>query len=282
MANVYLGWPNRIEEAVLSGGSWESSLPLANVATTRLTQVARTTDDANASTKMLLDLGQARSLRSVAAVNHNCSSAANWRILLGTTSGGSEVYTSGWIDVWQMSFDNDLLEWETAGWWEGITDDEYLRAPYMAVHVLDAFYSARYVTIEFDDTSNADGYLQVGRVFVGGGIVPTYNYDYDQSHAWIDPSTIERSDSGSEFAVVRPKLRSTQFSLSWLTAAEAEYVHEMQRRLGTTGDVLYVPDAADADAQQRYGFLGRMQALDRIRHPYVSTRASAFEIVEKL
>lgn len=282
MANVYIGWPNRVAEATLTGGSWESSLPRSNLATERRTQVARTTDDALASTKVLLDLGQARSLRGLAAINHNCSSAALWRITLGTTSGGSEVYSSGWINVWQMAFDGDLIEWEQAGWWEGITDDEYLRAPYAAVHVMSQFYSARYATIEFDDTANADGYLQIGRLFIGGGLVPTYNYSYDAADGWEDPSTVERGDAGGEFAVVRPKLRTARFSLDWLTPAEAEYVHEMHRRVGTTGDVLYVPDATDADTAQRYGFVGRLRALSPITYPHARTRANAFEVVEKL
>lgn len=280
--NVYLGFPNRIAEATLTGGSWESTLPRANLATDRRTQVARTTDALLASTKVHIDLGQARSLRGIAAINHNCGLADQWRVTFGSTSGASDIYDTGWQDVWQMAFDSDLVEWEEAGWWEGIADDEYLRAPYMAAHVTAQYYSARYVTIEWDVTANADGYLQVGRLFVGGGLVPALNMDYDGADSWLDLSSVERADTGSEFAVVRPKVRVARFDLSWLTPAEAEYWHEAQRRLGTTGDLMYAGDPDNPDALQRYGFVGRQRELSPIRYPRALTRATTIEIVEKL
>jgi hypothetical protein len=151
------------------------------------------------------------------------------------------------------------------------------------VHVISEFKSARYWSIEVDDTTNADTYVQIGRVFVGGGLLPAKNiFLRARWTAGRTPSSIVRSESGAEYAVVLPKLRVTRFRLDWLTPAESEYVHEMLRRLGTTGEVLYVPDANDADAQQRYGFLGRLRELSAIEYPYVSTRAIALEIAEIL
>jgi len=282
VANVFLGWPNRVGESTLSGGSWLAALPRANVADARITKVARSSTDAVSDTKIIGDMGQARSIRAFALVNHNLSQSALVRFRLGTTSGGAEVYDSGWVNAWQMSFDTDLLEWEDAGWWEGITDDEYLRAPFAVVHVISEFKSARYWSIEVDDTANVDTYVQIGRVFVGGGLLPAKNFSFGSLDGWEDPSSIVRSESGAEYAVVLPKLRVTRFRLDWLTPAESEYVHEMLRRLGTTGEVLYVPDATDADAQQRYGFLGRLRELSAIEYPYVSTRAIALEIAEIL
>ena len=135
MGVCFLGWPNRIDDATLTGGSWDSSLPLANLKTRQITKVARTADDATASTKFLADLGEARSLLAVALVNHNLSSAAQWRVLLGTTSGGSEVYAGAWVNAWRLTFDSDMLEWGDSGWWEGVADDDYLGAPFDSVHV---------------------------------------------------------------------------------------------------------------------------------------------------
>ena len=279
---VYLGWPNRVGESTLSGGSWLAGLPRANVADQRITRVARSSTDAIADTKILGDMTTNRSVRAFALVNHNLSLSAKARFRLGTTSGGAEIYDSGWVDAWQMSWDTDMLEWEEAGWWEGIADDEYLRAPYMVVHVLPGFYTGRHWSIEIDDTSNADGYVQIGRVFVGGGLVPTRNMSFGYLRGWEDLSEITRGDAGAEFALVRPRLRTTRFELSWLTSAEAEYVHEMQRRLGRTGEVLFVPDTSDSDAAQRYGFLGRLRTLSPLEYPFIDTHKAAFELQEIL
>lgn len=279
---VYLGFPNRIGEATLSGGSWESTLPRTHLATERRTQVARTTDVLLASTQVQLDFGQIRSFRGIGGINHNAPPWAQWRITLGSTAGNYDIYDSGWIDIWQMAFDNDLVEWEEAGWWEGIADDEYLRAPYMMVHVLPEFTSARYMKIEWDVTGSADGYLQIGRLFVGGGLVPEWNMDFDGSDAWTSLSTVERADTGADVALVRPSVRTARFDLSWLSSAEAEYWHEATRRLGATGDLMYVPDVDDPDAAQRYGFVGRLQAPSAIRYPRALTRSTTIELVEKL
>lgn len=281
-STVYMGWPNRVGESTLSGGSWLAALPRDNMKDARITKVARSSTAALADTKVLGDMGIARSIRGFALVNHNLSQSALVRFRLGTTSGGAEVYDSGWVSAWRMTFDTDLLEWEEPGWWEGIADDEYLRAPFAVVHIAPSFLTARYWSIEINDTTNTNGYVQIGRPFVGGGLVPSRNFSFGYVDGWEDLSSVTRGDNGAEYAVVRPRLRVSRFALEWLTSAEAEYVHEMKRRLGTTGEMLFVPDTSDVDAQQRYGFLGRMRTLSPIEYPFMSIRKSAFEVAEIL
>jgi len=278
---MMLGAPNRVPESTLSGGSWEASLPLANMQDERRTKVARSVDALATSTIVKGSLSTARSLRQFRFRNHNCSADAQWRVTLGTTAGDDDIYNSGLLNVWQMAFDTDLLEWEEGGWWEGIGDDEFLRSPFDAVHVADQYYTAQYWQIEIIDTSNADGYVQ-GKAFVSGGLVPARNYSIGASDTWVDPSEIERGRSGSEFATVLPKVRAASFTLDGLSSAEVEYVHDLYRRLGITGDVGYVPDVDDADAQQRYGFVGRMVKLDPIRFAQITRRSAGFELIEKL
>ena len=48
-------------------------------------------------------------------------------------------------------------------------DDDHIRHPYIAPMLLPTWYSARYVRwIEIDDTTNPDGYIQIGRVLSAG------------------------------------------------------------------------------------------------------------------
>lgn len=282
MSNLILGWPNRIDDATLTGGSWRAGLTLANLQNRRMSSVARSTTDATADTKFLADLGQSRSLRVVALVNHNLSIDATWRITLGTSSGGSQVYDSGWQGAWAMTFDSEMLEWEADNWWAGIADDEYVRHPFNIVWPFDAYYSARYVTIEIDDTTNPDGYVQIARPFVGGGLQPVTNASFGASDGWVDPSGIEAAISGAEFFDMRQRYRAARFALEWLDNEDFKRAFELQRRLGTTGEVLYVPDPADLDACQRRGFLGRLRELSPIEYPRLSIRSAAFELKELL
>ena len=283
MGVCFLGWPNRIDDATLSGGSWTAGLPLNNLKARQITKVARTADDATASTKFLADLGEARHLLAFALINHNLSSLATWRIKLGSTSGGAEIYDSDWTSAWKLTFDSDMLEWGDSGWWEGVADDDYLGAPFAAIHLMPGFLTARYVTIEISDTSNADTYIQIGRVFIGGGFWPGINAAHEgYGENWEDLSTVTASDSGTEFFDERRRGRVVRFVLPYLTANEFNTLYEMQRRLGTTGEVMWIPDLADDEAQQRSGFLGRMRQLSQIEYPWISGRRLAFEIKEIL
>lgn len=283
MSNVLIGWPNRIDSGTLSAGSWLSGLPLTNLQDRALAKVARSTNATTASTKFQLDLGQARTLYAFGLVNHNLSLAATWRIKLGTTAGASDLYDSSGQGAWAMAFDNDMLEWESQNWWEGPLADVYIRSPFAVLWVMPASITARYVTIEITDTTNADGYVQIGRVFVGGGITPTYNMGYGgMGDAWEDPSVIESTPGGAEFYDLRRRFRSVQFSLEWVTNTEFKQLYEMQRRQGTTQEVLYIPDRSDYEAMQRMGFLGRLRQLNAIEYPFYNMRKAAFEIKEIL
>lgn len=277
--NIILSYPNRATAATVSGGSWLAGLPAANLANRELWKVARSTNTALASTKFTADLGAARLLRAFALANHNLSAAATWRVTLGTTAGAADVYDGGWQNVWRMAFDT-LVEWESATWWLGTAGDEYLRSPYAAMHAAPDLYTARYITVEISDTANADGYVQIGRLFAGGGVQPTYNPGYGLQDGWRDLSTTDSAESGAFWATARRRLRNTSFVLGVVTPAEAAYLHEMQRLVGTTDEVLYIPYPADMGESQRYGYLGRLSELSPIDYPYCRIRSLPLRIEE--
>lgn len=281
MANCLISYPNRVDEATITGGSWEASLPLTNLQDRQLSLVARSTDALATSTIVRFAYSTTRAFRCFALVNHNLSEAAQWRVKVGTTAGGAEVYDSSLIDCWQMAFDLGLMPWGTAGLWRHIDGDEFVGHDRAIVHVApDGWYDAQHVEISITDTSNADGYVQIGRVFLGGGVQPAYNMSYGMSEGWVDRTEVQTTPGGAEYFQNKRPYRQATFSLDWLTAAEFQRFYEMQRLLGISGEVFYVPDTADADAQQRQGFLGRLQELSAIEYPYVNTRKKAFRVKE--
>lgn len=283
MGNCLISFPNRIDAATLTGGSWSASLPRANLADRQLSLVARSSTAAAADTKVLADLGSTYSLRGFALVNHNLTQAAQWRILLGSTSGASDVYSSGWVDVYQMAFDPNLIPWGGAGLWRGIDGDEYVGTDRAAIHVADGWYDARYLTIEISDTANADGYVQVGRLFAGGGVEPGKNMSHAGfSEGYEDRSIVTENATGEEFFDERTPYRVTRLRLEWSTHLEFQRWYEMQRQLGVTGEVLWIPDVDDAGEQQARGFLARMRQLSPIEYPYTATRSIAFDLKELL
>jgi hypothetical protein len=178
-----------------------------------------------------------------------------------------------------MSF-GDFVEWESATWWSGIAGDEYLRSPYNAQIVLDDWYSVRYLTIDIVDTTNPDGYVQIGRLFAGNAIQPAVNADFGLQDAWEDMSSFELSEDGAMFATARRRLRLVTFQFSFLSHTEAQYIHELQRLSGTIDEILYIPYPDDMGESQRYGFMGAMQQLSAIEYPRHALRSTSMRIKE--
>lgn len=279
MQNIILSYPNRADAATITGGSWSGALPVTNLANREVWKVARSTNALLASTKFNVDIGDQKSLRCFALANHNMSASATWRVTLGSTTGGDDIYDSGWISIWRMAF-NDIVEWESITWWTGVAGDEYLRSPYAAMHAAPDIYTARYLTIEVNDAANVDGYVQIGRLFAGGALQPTYNPVYGLQDGMTDLSTTDAAESGARWSTERRRIRNTSFVLGWVTPTEASYMQEMQRSLGTIGEVLYIPYPADMGESQRWGYIGRMSELSPIEYPHYRTRSLPIKLEE--
>lgn len=275
MANIGLFWPNRCTaSATVSGGAWQAALPASNVCDPQIAKVARSTNALAASTRLQLDLGSARSMRAFALVNHNFSANAQWRVLLGTTSGASDVYAGTLANWLHLDFEAGLVA-------QGMEDGVYLRNGTPAIIILPGFYSARHVTVEISDTGNADGYVQIGRAFAGGGFIPTINAVYGLQDSWVDLSTAEFSEGGSLWGTARRRLRMVRLVLQALTTTEGEQLHEMQRVLGTIDEVLYVPDIASQADMQRFGMLGTLSEMSALEYPFQRYRSLPIVIRQK-
>lgn len=271
--NLALCWPTRITESItIGGGSWLSSAPASNVATAQATETARSTNALTSSTKITFDLGQSRVLRGFGLGHTNIDADGLWRILLGTSSGGSQVLTTSWTDCWHLDHRTGLAALGLEPNDSAVPDDEDI------IMFLGDYYSARYVTLEIDNTTNADGFVEIGTVFAGGALIPGENASYGLRHLRKSQSTVSRSEAGSQWRYRRPRSKGEQFLLEWLTPTEGAYVDEMMRQIDTTDICLYVPDGGDPDATQRYGFIGLLRELSDIEHPNVNTNSVALAL----
>lgn len=278
--NILLCVPNRIDSATLSGGSWRAALPLANLADAQFTEVARSTDATTGSTKFDVDMASARAIRLVALSNHNLSQSATWRVTLGTTAGGTDVYDSGWVNVWRLTFDNELLRWESPSWWTGTSPDEYTGHPWPAVLALADWYTARYGRVEISDTGNSAGYVQIGRAHFCNAFEPAVNAVYGLKDGWSDLSTATRAESGAQWFTARRRFRTVQFMLDSLSESEGATLYELMRSAGTVGEVFYAPMHTDLAACQRYGFAGRLAELSALDFPRPIRRALPVRLEE--
>lgn len=283
MANITLSWRNRTDASTLASGSWLSTLPLNNIKNRQVQKVARSSDATLTSTKFTVDLGSAKTIGVVALIVHNISVDGTCRIRGNSiTDMTTPAYDSGWVDVWPNGIiPQDLLEWEDDNFWLGTMSQED-RAGYNApyINLMASQQSLRYWLIEIDDTTNADGYVQIGRLFMGATWTPEYNYEQGSAGlGYSDPTTVEKSLSEAEYFDVRSRSRVFGFNLKFLSSAEAySYVLELQRLAGTSGEVLCIPDSEDTDYLVKRSFVGRMISMSKISIPTLSSHPHTVDI----
>lgn len=285
-STLLLGILNRIDQATLSGGAWQGTLPLSNLKDRRLSRLARTTNTAGASTQFVMDLGAARRVGALALIAHNLSVTATVRFIGDDASDfATPIYDSGALAVWPAGMiPQELLEWEDDNFWLGTVSQESIagfKTPF--VHVPAAAQILRYWKVEISDAGNSDGYIHLGRVYIGDAWMPDYNHNYGSDLGYDPRSETEESLGGEEFYDVRRGRRVHRFELGYLSKTEAlDRALQTQRLQGTTGEILIVPDTADTVNFAKVSFLGRIKSSGRVTTVKYNIHAWPLEIQEIL
>lgn len=244
---------NRLASATLSGGSWGASTGRDYLKTRDEAYSARTSDATNASTKFIVDHGSAVARRVLSLRCHNLSSAAQIRWSVGTSSGGNEVATTGQVDCWRF------------------TPLAYDGRDHEVLIVLPASATGRYDYVELFDSSNADGYVDIGQAWIGPlDFTPTFNAIYGLKHTLKSMSTKERSAGGKLWTEQQRSVRGVQMALEAMESANGNALHELQRYVGTTEQMLYLPSLTDHAEIQRHGWLGTFDEMSALDYPYYS------------
>ena len=285
MANCMLGFPNRTDASVLTGGSWVGTLPLSNLQSRLIGKVARSIDTALSSTKFDIDLGAGTKVQAISLRNHNITLTGTYRVTASTSPSFAVLsYDSGWLDVWPVVFPWGTLEWEDDNWWSGKYTVEQTQGYTVELdHLLPAMKVARYWRVEFSDTRNPDGYVQFGRLFIGPVWQPKINMSYGASIAWETKTGSQEAIGGAEYFQRRTPYRVAKFSLNWMDQDEAfSQAFELMRRAGIDQEVLFIHDPDDTVHALRRRFLARLRTLSAIEYPYFNINSAAFEVKELL
>jgi len=285
VGNLILAYPNRADASAVSfsGGSWESDLPLINLQNTYLSKVARSTDAVVTNTKFSIDLSTNRYIQILALLKHNISESGKVRIRAFSDAGHTnEIYNSGWKSAWSQVYEPGQVEWEEDEFWtlSWSADTKY---PLFHLIVLEEQISARYWEVEFDDTTNGDGYVQCGRLIMASGWQPTRNYSYGAGLAWQSNTLVDRTPGGVADFDERTSQRVQRISLDHLTDDEAfQIMLDIQKELDISGEMFFIADPNDTVNLMRRSFLARLARNDMLTQTYYSGQSANLTLIEVL
>lgn len=281
MANAHFLTGAVSSAGTLSGGSWNSSYPLANLLTTQPGQKARSSDDALASTLFVLDLGSSQSLQMFAGINHNLSAGSTARIRVSDNSNGSSPSLDTTIDI-----DVTSVVWGSRPWgafpWRGI--EAGILGPSVFFYLHTSEVSGRYVLVDISDEDNVDGYVEIGCFLAGVPFVPAVNVGFGASVGVVDDSRAERGIGAGFYAQSKPKRRRVAGPIDYLTQSEAlTDLYDMKDAVGRSKGVLFMLDPDEtASTRQRRTIYGTFTELAPIeyRSPHEAPFAWAFALEE--
>lgn len=279
MDRVIIGYGNRIEQGTLSGGAWQA--PLSNIKIRALQERARSADAERASTWFDVDLGTERLVSMLAINAHSLSVNALVRITAGSAVGGNELYDSGWQDAWPPAFATSTLEWEDINFWDGRLTAEQ-RAAYTSCYAVELpVVYAQHWRFEFDDVNNSDGYIEIGRVFMGRKFDATFEIGAELG--WQDESKVSRSLMRVKYFDKIKPFRVANLSIPAMSDEQAmSGLFELQRIAGQTEEVLFIGAPDTPSEMIRQAFVGTLRKLSPVRAFSYKLNSSGLEIEEDL
>lgn len=266
MSNVIFGYNNIVGTSVLTGGTFETNLPRDNLKTDKLAELAQTTT--SASTVIIATYALNQTVGCIALANHNFSSDCQIDIVIRDVGNAiiASVYNlAPYID----SNRNNIVNW------------------FLDTNITTAIT----VHITITDTTNTNGFLSIGRLFIGKQFEPERNADYGSaSHAKTDLSESSKSINGVKWSRKRAKIRTASIGIGSISESDMLIVDDLMQISGTTDDVIYAftrPTYTDIagvlhqdELSYKRTFIGNLSALDAINSPFFGRYSAQFNIEE--
>ena len=161
------------------------------------------------------------------------------------------------------------LDWMDVGFWLG-TGAEIVDPDDQGVDIRHNFpspQSMRYIKIEFADPTNADGFVEVGYLFIGDVFVPTYNVAPDPTYNRVSLTTMQQAVGGGQYFNRRGSRK--RLVVNWQLLLQDEVFGELDQiiRIHDIDRPVYVDLEPDNILASGFttAFLARMAQLPELR-----------------
>lgn len=155
------------------------------------------------------------------------------------------------------------------------------------IHVtkLPTTKNARWWSLILNAASLTGGvnYIDIGVAWAGAVFTPKRNMQYGYNWAFVDSSSINTVEtSGLDFVRQGFKRRNIVFSFDSLDDADAEIISNMQRLVGTSQQVLFVPDPDDVTSDFAQPIIGRLTDTNPTALPSFQTYTKSFSLLQSI
>lgn len=259
-----LFYDDQSDDIDFSGPAWD--LPLTNLQDPRLSKVARSVDAANANTKFYFEFSAAITTDAIILVATNLDEDAQYRITAYSDPGFmTDIFTTGLQDVWPST--NPISDPDEKG--------------IDVIGLLGESVTARYWQMELLNDTNADGFVELGRMHVGTELNQTYNMRIGSTFARDFNTKITRAVAGTPYFNRHNNIRTwtlgfppEDYDIGW---------DEFDRMIELSGAdrfiyVLAFPD--DMERAQQHSFLATIGKSDPFAFSGVSMINTGFTLVE--
>lgn len=274
--NMMLLYDDGSRGATLSGGSFETALPLDNLLDPDLKLPARTSDVTLASTKFNVAFDATYYSRAVVIGPANLTPLFKYRIRTYTDAFTTVDVDTGWVQPATSQGDPGSFRWGE--------DDYWLRNDHLGgylIHVFPDLVPARYWSIEIDDQDNPDGFLNLGRLFMPLGWQPSLNYEYGATFGLRNNTLVSNTLSGGKKFWRRVNPRTMRVSFPLLPESEGfGQAYRFMQRVGFDAPVFVIPDPDDATTINSRSFFGTLTENDGLTQAVVGRVGFGFQIEE--
>jgi hypothetical protein len=234
------------DNATITGPTGAGDLTIDNLKRQSLQDVYRVLGE---SCVLDIDLGSIEAVNMIALCGHSGSDFATVRVTAGNFPGAS-TYNSG-----------PLLM---------VTGDRQFDKSLFMLFIKPGISAANW-RIEITDPGAA--WIDIGRLYVAKAFQPSYNMTYGFQQGIIDPSQEFETISGDSISLKRKKRRFAELNLEDLTEDEVfAELYPLDLLIGSTGDVLFVPNPGDVSRLQFTAIYGKIEAMN----PNVTTSFDRF------
>lgn len=200
----------------------------------------------------------------LALMRHNLTSAAQWRfeLFVGAGQTGTKIYDSGLISALRAKTLGEL-DWGVdplgatifTGWALAFSDLWFTPV------------AARSWRLTISDNSNADGYIEASRLFMGRYLSPSVNASMGIDMRWDEDTKQEATDGGTLRSDASAPYRRLSFSLSWLNGVDHPQFMEAMRKTGKRKDffISCYPEQG-GQLERDFAMVAKLTIMPRMPH----------------